>query len=63
MFATVHVLPYDEWKAWYDRQAADLKTAKQDAADERQQLEQQQGGTATESTGGGTNSATTNQPE
>jgi cytochrome c oxidase subunit 2 len=47
MFATVHVLPYDEWKAWYDRQAADLKTAKQDAADERKQLEQQQGETTT----------------
>ena len=59
MYATVHVLPYDEWKAWYDRQAEDLKTAKQDAADERNKLEQEQGSTATESTGGGTNSATT----
>ncbi len=63
MYATVHVLPYDAWKAWYDRQAAELKSAKQDAAEERKQLEQEQGRTATESTGGGTNSATTTEPE
>jgi hypothetical protein len=44
---TVHVLPFDEWKAWYDRQAEDLKTAKADAAKERQALDAQQSGTTT----------------
>ena len=47
MYATVHVLPFDEWKAWYDRQAEDLKTAKADAAKERQALDAQQSGTTT----------------
>ena len=47
MYATVHVLPYDAWKAWYDRQAEDLKTAKADAAKERQALDAQQSGTTT----------------
>jgi cytochrome c oxidase subunit 2 len=63
MYATVHVLPFDEWKAWYDREADDLATAKKDAAAERARLEKEQGATATESTGGGTNSTTTNDSE
>ncbi len=47
MYATVHVLPFDEWKAWFDRQAAELKTAKEEAAKERQALDAQQSGTTT----------------
>jgi len=47
MYATVHVLPFDAWKAWYDREAEDLKTAKADAAKERQALDAQQSGTTT----------------
>jgi len=32
MYARVHGLPYDEWKSWYDRQAAAIATAEKDAA-------------------------------
>ena len=35
MYASVVALPYDEWKAWYDRQATDLKAAEQAAAEGR----------------------------
>jgi cytochrome c oxidase subunit 2 len=47
MYARVIALPYDRWKAWYDRQAADIKQAQKDAAAGRKKLEQQQGQTAT----------------
>jgi cytochrome c oxidase subunit II len=40
MYASVVALPYDEWKAWYDRQAADLKAAEAAAAAGRKQQEQ-----------------------
>jgi cytochrome c oxidase subunit 2 len=43
MTARVIGLRYADWKAWYARQAAELKTAKQLAAQERKQLEAQQG--------------------
>jgi hypothetical protein len=36
-------LRFADWKAWYDRQATEIKTAQQDAAQERKQLEAQQG--------------------
>jgi cytochrome c oxidase subunit II len=42
MYASVHVLPYDEWKAWYDRQATDLKAAEEAAAAGRKQLQEQE---------------------
>jgi cytochrome c oxidase subunit II len=42
MYASVVALPYDEWKAWYDRQAADLKAAEEAAAAGRKQLQEQE---------------------
>jgi cytochrome c oxidase subunit II len=42
MYASVVALPFDEWKAWYDRQAADLKAAEEAAAEGRRQLEEQE---------------------
>jgi cytochrome c oxidase subunit II len=42
MYASVVALPYDEWKAWYDRQATDLKAAQEAAAAGREQLEEQE---------------------
>lgn len=53
MLATVIALPYDEWKRWYDRQAADLKAAQENAAKDRKQLEERAGEQAVQSTGGG----------
>jgi cytochrome c oxidase subunit 2 len=50
MYATVHVLPYDEWKAWFDRQYDNLQTAKKEAAAERALLDKQQGGTTSTTT-------------
>jgi cytochrome c oxidase subunit II len=41
MYASVVALPYDEWKAWYDREAADLKAAEAAAAEGRKQQEQE----------------------
>jgi cytochrome c oxidase subunit 2 len=43
MLGRVIGLPYDQWKAWYDRQAADIKAAKDAAAKQRAQLDAQQG--------------------
>jgi cytochrome c oxidase subunit II len=43
MYASVVALPYDEWKAWYDRQAADLAAAEEAAAEGRRQLQEEQG--------------------
>jgi cytochrome c oxidase subunit 2 len=48
MYAKVIALPFEEWKAWYDRQAADIKTVEQDAARERQQQEGSTSGGQTE---------------
>jgi len=42
MYASVVALPYDEWKSWYDRQAADLKAAEDAAAAGRKQLQEQE---------------------
>jgi cytochrome c oxidase subunit II len=43
MLARVIALPFDEWKAWYDRKADELEQAKQEAADERERLNAQEG--------------------
>jgi cytochrome c oxidase subunit 2 len=58
MYARVIALPFDEWRAWYDRQAEALATAQEQAAEERNQLERQEGEDAVESTGGGQNTNT-----
>jgi cytochrome c oxidase subunit II len=39
MYARVIALPYDEWRAWYDRQATAIEEAEQAAAEGRQELE------------------------
>jgi cytochrome c oxidase subunit II len=43
MYASVVALPFDEWREWYDRQAADLAAAEEAATEGREQLEEQQG--------------------
>jgi cytochrome c oxidase subunit II len=43
MYGRVIGLSYDDWKAWYDGQAAGIKAAKDAAAKQRAQLEAQQG--------------------
>jgi len=42
MYASVIALPYDDWKAWYDRQATDLKAAEDAAAAGRREQQQEQ---------------------
>jgi cytochrome c oxidase subunit 2 len=42
MYARVIALPFDEWKAWYDKQADDLAAAKQAAAEGREQAQEQE---------------------
>jgi cytochrome c oxidase subunit 2 len=43
MLGRVIGLRYDDWKAWYDREAADIKAAKEEAAKQRAALNAQQG--------------------
>jgi cytochrome c oxidase subunit 2 len=52
MYAKVIALPYDEWRAWYDREAAEIDEAEQAAAEGRRELEQAKGEDATSGTGG-----------
>jgi cytochrome c oxidase subunit 2 len=39
MYAKVIALPFDEWKAWYDRQAAAISVAEKEAAAGREEFE------------------------
>jgi hypothetical protein len=43
MLARVIGLRYDDWKAWYDSKADQLKQAQDDAAKERQKVNAQEG--------------------
>jgi cytochrome c oxidase subunit 2 len=43
MVARVIGLPYDQWKAWYDRKASELKESEQDAAERRKQIQAEEG--------------------
>jgi cytochrome c oxidase subunit II len=43
MLARVIALPFDKWKAWYDRKADELQTAKDEAAKERKQINAEEG--------------------
>ena len=52
MYAKVIALPFDEWRAWYDREAAAIDAAEEAAAEERRRLEQEEGEAATSGTGG-----------
>jgi cytochrome c oxidase subunit II len=58
MYANVIGLPFDDWKAWYDKQAADIQAAEKAAAAGRKELERQKGQAAVEGTGGGENENT-----
>jgi len=44
MYARVIALPYEEWKAWYDREADAIEAAEKAAAEGRKQQEAEQGG-------------------
>jgi cytochrome c oxidase subunit 2 len=44
MYASVIALEYDDWKAWYDRQAEEIKAAEEAAAAGRREQEREQGG-------------------
>jgi cytochrome c oxidase subunit 2 len=44
MVAKVHVLPFDQWQAWYEREATAIQQAKDAGAAQRKQLDQQSGG-------------------
>jgi cytochrome c oxidase subunit II len=43
MVARVIGLPYDQWKAWYDRKASELDQSQKDAAERRKQLQAEEG--------------------
>jgi cytochrome c oxidase subunit 2 len=42
MYAKVRAVPFPEYKRWYDQRAADIATARDEAAKQRQQIEAQQ---------------------
>jgi cytochrome c oxidase subunit 2 len=63
MYARVIALPYEEWRAWYDKQASDIDASQQAAAEGRKQLEQQKGEEAVQGTGGGTGTNTDSESE
>jgi cytochrome c oxidase subunit II len=63
MYARVIALPYEEWRAWYDKQATDIEAAQQAAAEGRRRLEQQKGEEAVQGTGGGTGTNTDSESE
>jgi cytochrome c oxidase subunit II len=42
MTARVKAVPFDEYQAWYDRQAADIKSARDEGAKQRDELNKQQ---------------------
>jgi cytochrome c oxidase subunit 2 len=44
MLARVIGLRYDDWKAWYDRKAEELKQAQDEGAAERKKIESEEGG-------------------
>jgi cytochrome c oxidase subunit 2 len=43
MYARVRAVPFPEYKRWYDRQAADIQAARDEASKQREELEAQQG--------------------
>jgi cytochrome c oxidase subunit 2 len=52
MTAQVRAVPFDEYEAWYDETAADIKSAREDAAKERGELLRQQREAAEQSESG-----------
>ena len=57
MYARVIAEPYDQWKAWYDKQADDIKAAEEAAAQGRKELEQDEGSASVPDDSGGSSSA------
>jgi cytochrome c oxidase subunit II len=47
MAARVRVVPFDEYKAWFDREAADIKTAREEGAKQRAEINKQESTTQT----------------
>jgi cytochrome c oxidase subunit 2 len=43
MLARVIALPFDQWKAWYDRKTDELEQSKEDAAKRREELNSEEG--------------------
>ena len=63
MLAEVVALPFEDWQAWYDREAQEIEDAEQFAADEREKLEQAEGEAATQGTSGASPTDTDNEGE
>jgi cytochrome c oxidase subunit II len=42
MLARVRAVPFDEYQSWYDQQAADIKTAREEGAKQRQEIQKQE---------------------
>jgi len=59
MYGRVIALPFDAWKRWYDKTAADLKAAREAGARGRRELERRQGETAVSRGGGGNENTNT----
>ena len=60
MFSRVRSVQFDEYKAWYDRQAAAIEESRQEAPQQREALEQEQGEQAVQG-GGSAGGATDDQ--
>jgi cytochrome c oxidase subunit 2 len=52
MYGRVKVVPYDEYRAWYDRKAAEIQQAQDEGARQRKELTEQEGKQAAEGGGG-----------
>ena len=63
MLAEVVALPFEEWQAWYDREAQEINQAEEFAAKERERLEQAEGEEATQGTSGASATDTDNEGE
>jgi cytochrome c oxidase subunit II len=42
MLARVRAVPFDEYQSWYDQQAADIKTAREEGAKQREEIQKQE---------------------
>jgi cytochrome c oxidase subunit 2 len=47
MVARVIAMRYDDWKAWYDGEAREIKRAQEEAASQRRQVQEEQSGAGT----------------
>ena len=63
MLAEVVALPFEDWQAWYDREAQEIEDAEQFAADEQEKLRQAEGEAATQGTSGASPTDSDNEGE